>query len=168
MATEIQYEIFKTAFDFEFVRYSQLNTRAKVLLSLETFVLATLILKIDSLLTVIARNPLPIVLFLMTALLLFASLVTTALSLKIESFEGIFNPMDVITNFGDEPPSNAEFLDDRIAEIAVATEYNSEMNDRRANRVRLASVFLLCGLASTFFFLAFSMLNTNFGVPARS
>lgn len=68
------------------------------------------------------------------------------LAIGIYRYEMINRPKEIFETFGDDPPTNEEFFDDRIVDLTVACERNSSRNDRRAKLLFLASIFMLLGL----------------------
>jgi len=81
-----------------------------------------------------------------TGSLLLLALLSTILAISIRSFEGICDPEDVIANFGDAPPRDADFLDDRIVDLAVATNRNASQNNQTAQYLRAAIILLFLGV----------------------
>jgi len=69
------------------------------------------------------------------------------LAVAIRNYEGVCDPVEVIDGFGDTPPSDSDFLDDRIAELAVATNLNFQQNNLTANLLSWAVALLFIGVA---------------------
>jgi hypothetical protein len=139
MATEIQYRVFKEIYDDESERYSDLGTRSNLYLTLITFYLGVILLKFDDVSKFINLFRVSMVLFLSIGALLVLALLFTALALGIREYEGICDPEEVIQNFGKDRPSDEDFLDDRIVDLAVATNRNSKQNDRVAALLQWAA-----------------------------
>lgn len=133
MASEIQYRVFKEVYDEESERYSQLGTRCNLYLTIITFYLGVIFLKIDDILKFVAVFQVSVFLVLVLGILFVAALAFTVLALRIREYEGIFDPEEVIDSFGPKPPSDGEFLDKRIVDLAVATNRNSVQNNRVAS-----------------------------------
>lgn len=75
------------------------------------------------------------------------SLAFCIFSVRIKAYEGLADPEEVIRSFPSGPISDEEFLDDRIAELAVVTNRNSRQNDSAAHAVTFAGWLLLFGVA---------------------
>ena len=148
MATQAQYEVFKYVHDEESKRLAELVTRAKVYLSIATFFLGALGFKVgDAIVTV---SPVAKIAFLLAALSFIVAFTLIILSLRVYSYEGICDLEEVIDTFGDEPPEDGGFLDDRIVDLAVACNRNSELNDKRADLLQWASYAMLIGIVTVF------------------
>ena len=132
MASEIQYEVFKDIYDEESERYSQLGTRSNLYLTIITFYLGVILLKIDDILKFVVVFQVPVLLILLLGVLFVVALTFTVLALGIREYEGICDPKKVIASFGPAPPSDEDFLDKRIVDLAVATNRNSAQNNRVA------------------------------------
>jgi hypothetical protein len=85
----------------------------------------------------------PIWLYLAMVLLLLVGLFLTVLATRIQVFEGICDLERVVDSFGEQPPTDEEFLDDRLADLVVATNRNSIQNDKIARCLRVASYALM-------------------------
>jgi hypothetical protein len=144
MATQIQYEILKTIYDEELQRCSELRNSAKIYLGVCTFFIGGLILKLDKFIA--NANKLVIAILLTSAIALICTSILLLLALGIYKYEQLCNPRQVIEGFGSGPPSNDEFLDDRLVDIAVACDRNHKQNDRRASFIYVASIILLIGI----------------------
>jgi hypothetical protein len=142
MATKEQCDFFRSLYEEEERRYGQLEARAKLYLSVIAIFLATITLKLPDVQASVKILQVPFWPFLVEAALLAAALVFVVLGAFIREYEGIADPNDVVDGFGDTPPSNETFFDDRIADYVVATTRNSKVNDRSA-RYLLVSVSLL-------------------------
>jgi hypothetical protein len=156
MASETQYKVFKEVFDEESRRYSDLGTRCNLYLTIITFYLGVILLKIDDVLKFVADFRVSVFWFLSIGLLFVAALLLTVRAMGIREFEGIFDPEEVIESFGKEPPSDENFLDDRIVDLAVATNRNSAQNDQTATLLQWAAriLFLAVFLQVVVFLLA--------------
>jgi hypothetical protein len=147
MATDTQYKVFKEVYDQESERYSNLGTRASLYLTLITFYLGAVLLKVDDVLKFVTTFHVPVVLFLLSGALLVAALFLTALAVTVRDYEGICDPEKVIKGFGESPPSDEEFLDDRIVDLAVATNRNNRQNNRVATLLKWAARVICCSVA---------------------
>ena len=84
----------------------------------------------------------------MAAVFLLVSFLLSLYSAGVEDYEGVADPEKVIEKFGDTPPTDEAFLDDRIIDLAVACNRNSSVNDRKAKRLYWAGLSLLSGIAA--------------------
>ena len=139
MATEIQYKIFKEIYDEETQRYSSLGTRSNLYLTVITFYLGVILLKVDDLLKFVMGFGVSVVWFLCIGIVLVAALLLTVRAVDIRKYEGICDPEEVIEGFGKTPPTDEDFLDHRIGDLAVATNRNSAQNNRVARLLQWAA-----------------------------
>jgi hypothetical protein len=79
---------------------------------------------------------------LFEGVLLAGCMVFAAVGTWIRTYEGIADPREIIERFGDAPPSNDDFFDNRITDLAVATNRNSAANDKTAWALNWASICL--------------------------
>ena len=142
MATKEQHDFFLYLYEEEERRYGQLESRAKLYISIVALFLASLIFKVEEVQQSVAHLGAPWWLVVVEGILLATALVFIVFGVFIRTYEGLTDPEDVVNNFGDEPPSNEEFFDDRIADYAVATTRNAAMNDRAARFLEIAVSFL--------------------------
>jgi hypothetical protein len=146
MATEKQYQFFKSLYDEETARYSELINRAKIYFSIITFYLGALAFKADSAIELAERYRCPKLLYLSVGILFIIALSLTIVVLGIFKYERVCDPVKVIKSSGEEPPSDEDFFDYRIVDYAVASNRNSDKNNARANALWLASFFMLVGV----------------------
>lgn len=146
MATREQLDFFRFLYDEEERRYGQLESRAKLYLSVIALFLATLIFKLDDAQKSIAILGAPWWLVLVEGILLATALAFVVIGVFIRVYEGVADPEDIVNGFGDEAPSNESFFDDRIADYVVATVRNSAMNDRAARFLEIAVLFLAAAM----------------------
>jgi len=142
LATKDQFEFFRALYDEEERRYEQLEGRAKLYLSIITALLAAFVLKADEVKRSGEKLLVPWPLMLVEALLLAAALLLVILGSLIRTYEGVADPEQIIDPYGQKPPSDAVFFDLRIADFAVATNRNSNVNDRTARYLSAAGVLL--------------------------
>lgn len=159
MATKAQYEAFKFIYEEENTRLNELVTRAKVYLSLTTFVLGAFFLKIDTVLEITRGVPILGLTAFISETVFFAALVITVLSLRIMGYEGVCSPEKEIRRYGEQLPDDGEFLEDRIVDMAFATERNRKQNNRRGKCLKLAGVCLMIGFGSLLAFLIMTIAN---------
>lgn len=147
MATEIQYRIFKEIYDEESERYSALSSRANLYLTIITFYLGVILLKIDDVLKFGKGFGIPVTLFLLVGLILVCALLLTVTALGIREYEGMRDPEEIIRSFGKNPPGDDRFLDDRIVDLAVAANKNTKENDKGANLLHWAARLIFAAIA---------------------
>lgn len=125
MATVTQYGVFKALYDEESDRYSGLERRSNLYLTIITFYLGVILFKVEDLLKVVSQFRIPLGLFLAVGVALVGALFLTVLAMGIHEYEGICDPERVIKDFGKSHPDDDQFLDDRIVDLAVATNRNA-------------------------------------------
>jgi hypothetical protein len=143
MATETQYKVFKELYDEEAERYSALGTRSNLYLTVITFYLGVILLKVEDVLKFVSGFRVSIVLFLSVGMLFVVALFLTVAAIRIREYEGVCDPEEVIAGYGKRPPADTKFLDDRIVDLAVATNRNSAQNDRVAGLLQWAATVIL-------------------------
>lgn len=143
MASEIVYKVFKDVYDEEAKRYSELDGKAKLYITIITFYLGAVAFKFKEVMELSNSVAYAKWLYLILGSALIAALMCTVFAMRIRTFEGICNLETVIEDFGETPPADDDFRDDRIADLAVATNRNSKQNDRIARSLTFASVFIL-------------------------
>jgi len=146
MATAKQYDIFKSLYDEEADRYTKLATRAQLYLSIITLYVAAFAFKFEDLRRFIEAFGASRYLAVSTAIVLVLALLATLMATQIRAYEGIADPEEIIRRFGNAEPTDADFLDARIADLAVATNRNSAINDRVAHWLVAASWLLVGGV----------------------
>ena len=129
-------------------RYAELINRGKIYLSICTFFLGGIGFKLNS--DIAQSPPSTQALFLASALFFIVSFLLIILALGIYKHEATFDPELIIEEFGEEPPSDEEFLDQRIADITVSLSHNATINNKRGRFLFLASVGMLIGVTSAF------------------
>jgi hypothetical protein len=151
MATKIQYKFFKSVYKEENERYKQLAARAKFYLTIQTAYLAAIAFKFDDIKTLSNALSVPLVLFIAIGLLLVLGVLFTVLATRIREYEAPTDLRDVIKSFGKTPPIDSAFLDDRLVDLAVATERNSAANDKTAIWLTVTGWVLFAAVALHFF-----------------
>ncbi len=148
MADKTQYEVIKAAYDEELKRYSDLNDKGKFFLGICTFFIGGSALKLNDVFSgscwcAYWSFALAFVLFTVSFLLVVSAM-------TLAPYETMFDPYHYIDKLGPTPPSDEEFFDDRIADIAVAYRRNVEENDKRAKRLQRASYTMFVGIVLGF------------------
>lgn len=153
MATEKQYAFFKSLYDEENERTKILGEHAKNNLGLATLYSAFILFVVDKQLTNL--TPVGKYLFIAAILLMLLAFSLSLLATQISNFEAPTDPSEIFETFGETPPKDSEFFDDRIADYSVAYEKNSAVNDKNANLLLLARYLLLAGICvhATYFVL---------------
>jgi hypothetical protein len=146
MATKEQYEFFRSLYEDEERVYSQLEARAKFYFSVVSLFLAALLLKAKEVQESAGALGLPWWLVLVEGLLLSGALLFVVCGVLIRRYEGIADPEDIIKNFGQKPPSNEQFFDDRIADYTVAANRNAAANERTARWLSYSGLLLTAAI----------------------
>jgi hypothetical protein len=144
MATQVQYDAFKAVFDEEQARYVHLEKRANLYLTVITFYLGAIVFKVEDLMKFATRFGLSAVWFLAIGALLGFALLLVVRAVSIRAYERLFDPKQEIKSYADRQPADAEFLDKRLADFAVATDRNAKQNDRVAKLLRWAAWSIFC------------------------
>jgi hypothetical protein len=144
MATQLQYDSFKAVFDEEKARYEHLEKRANLYLTIITFYLGAIVFKAEDLMKFATRFGLSAVWCLAIGALLAFALLLVVGAISIRAYERLFDPKKEIKSYADRQPTDAEFLDKRLADFAVATERNATQNDRVARLLRRAAWLIFC------------------------
>jgi hypothetical protein len=142
MATEAQFDVFAKAYEEENERYSQLESRAKFNLTIVTFYLGAIAFKFPDVIAFAKEYHIPSIFFIGTGILLVSSLLFTVLSTRIRTYETAFNLHEIIRSFGRAPPTDEDFLDQRLVDYAEATKRNRAVNNRVGNLLSASSWFL--------------------------
>lgn len=146
MFTQRQYDFFKTLYDEESARYTELENRAKLYLGVITLYVGAIAFKIEDVSKFARTVNIPWPVLLVVGLLFLVSLLLTILAIKIRHYEGISEPEDILAEIGDAPPTDEEFFEDRIVDLAVATKRNVEQNNKNAELLNWASIALAGGV----------------------
>ena len=159
MATEAQYKFFKELYDEENKRYSDLDNKGKLYVTIITFYLGAIAFKFNDVTQLTVQVSYAKWFYLVIVSVLVVALLCTIFAIRVRSFEGIADPVKVIDNYGESAPSDTDFLDDRIADLAVATNRNSNQNNRIAGSLALASVFIFLAGTIQFVLLLIAILK---------
>lgn len=150
MATETHYAFFKSVYDEENVRYTELESRAKFYLTIQTFYLGAIAFKFDDIRKFSEALSVPPILFITGGLLVVLGLLLTVLATRIRAYEAPTDLQKLLQSFGSSPPTDSEFLDDRLADLAVATDRNSIANDKVASLLTYAGILLFAAVTVHF------------------
>lgn len=151
MATKLQYEVFKTVYDEETERFEALESRSKLYLTIISLYLGALAFKMDEVLKFLSTFKTPAALYIFMIIGFIISLLFTIFATRIRPYEGICDLEQVVDSFGADPPSDEDFLDNRLADLVVATNRNSIENDKMAAHLRRASYALVFAVVMQLF-----------------
>jgi hypothetical protein len=158
VATKQQFDVFMLAHNEQTSRYEHLTKRAGIYLFLATVLLVSLFVKLDVLLPIANRSNTNAAFLIAIWVFFLGFACCTVASSLIRSHKPLFNPGDIARKIekarSEGEIDDAHFLDDRLADVAGATECNTNHNDRRARWLSCAEVFMLvgCDCALLFFF----------------
>jgi hypothetical protein len=147
MATQVQFEVFRAAYQQETERYTRLESRAKFYLTIVTFYLGAIAFKFSDVLVFAKEYRIATIFYIGTGILLLASLLFAILSMRIRKYEAPFDPEKIIKSFGESPPKDDDFLDERLVDYAVATNRNRTVDNRVANLLSVSSWLLFAGIS---------------------
>jgi hypothetical protein len=159
MATQAQYDVFLYLYEEENKRYQRLQDRAKLYLSIASIYLGAIAFKVDDVLKLVTKFRIPVWLWLMTGAILIAAVVLISWAVRIRNYEGICDPDAIIDDFGDELPSDEDFLADRLGDLAVSTNRNSAVNDRVARLLEWAAIAIILAFSLQLAFFAIATYN---------
>lgn len=146
MATETQYAFFRALYEEENDRHALLEGRAKVFVTILTIYVAALSFKATEVADMLRAYRLPASFALLSGLVFVASLALCIFALRIRVYEGLADPEDLIARWPDDGIADDEFLDDRVADLAIATNRNARQNDEAARALEFAGWLLLAGV----------------------
>lgn len=141
MATQAKYDVCRSVFDEETDRYQSLNDRAKTYLSVLTLYSGILLAKASDAIKLVKGNLPATILFYALVLCILATLVTLVLALRMRPYERIFTISQVPDQLED-PATDDDFYDHRIADLAIALDVNYAQNDDFANWLGYSSWLL--------------------------
>jgi hypothetical protein len=159
MASKEQYEYYKFLYDHERSRYLELVNRGKLFLSIITLYMGLLAVGADKTISGLESSILLTLVYFISVFLLVASLVAVVLAIGIYKNEKPSSPREMILSLKDNVPTDDEFRDERVVDLAVATDRNSENNDLRAKRLQVSSYLLILGILGQALFLYLYVIN---------
>jgi hypothetical protein len=159
MASEFQYKVFREIYEEEAKRYSDLDSRAKLYLTIATFYLGALVFRYSDLKAFNDVLKIPFLAYILIIAPMLLALLCVIVAVRIRKFEGLFNPEQVLEDLGSTPPKDEDFRDDRIVDLAVATNRNKRQNDRIANYLALASIMIGVAVGSHVLILAIALVR---------
>jgi hypothetical protein len=143
MASEQQFEFFKSLYEAESRRAGVLAEHAKNNLGLATLYSAFILFVVEKQIVVTSLSK---ALFIATVLCMLMAFLLSLWATQVANYEACTVPKDVFAFYGDKPPTDEEFFDDRIVDYSVASERNSLVNDKKARQLLFARYFLLLGV----------------------
>ena len=144
MATEKQYAFFKSLYDEESERAKILAEHAKNNLGLATLYSGFILFVVEKQVANIAW--LGKFLFCGAILFMLGAFLLSLMATQIADYQIPNEPTDIVEGFGDDPPTDEDFFDDRVIDYALACETNSSVNDRKADMLLDARYLLLGGI----------------------
>jgi hypothetical protein len=150
VASELVYQYFIRSYEEENSRRIELVDLGKIYLSVITLYFGAIAFKLDVIVQYQKQllRPGAFTLFTASATLFVLSYLLIFLAIGIKDYEAPSDLNEIIEAFGDEPPTNEQFADDRLPELAVATQRNATTNDQRALYLRAATASIaLAGTA---------------------
>ena len=135
-------------FDLEIDREESLNKKAQFYLSIISIILSTFVFKAKDLKEILEYELCNIPFFLISAtiLMIFVSLVFIILSMKIHGYARSTTMKSVKQEMINKT-AVTEFQKHRIADIIIAINNNSFINDSRAKKLQLSMLFMILGIA---------------------
>ncbi len=159
MITERQYGYIENMYREEVDTVNKLDNKAKIYLSICSFILTALLFKIKDISEVLEKSDYDFAKYFLisTYSFIFLALFFTIYTLKIYSYEyPTFT--EIITQEFDDEISDEDFVKNRTADLLVASEINATVNFRRSRFLVIASFCLLLGIISAFTFLTLVIL----------
>ena len=146
MFTKEQFDTFKYIYEKEEARFSELINRGKIYLSIVTIYIGVFSLKIQDIAELVGDGAFSKILLGVTGACFIMALLACVLALGILKYEGLCDIKEELLAFGDSGKSDAEFYEDRLADMAVSYERNSLQNDRRASLLQVSSYLMIVGV----------------------
>lgn len=167
MATQVQYDFFHQLFELEEQRYSNLQAKAKFFMGVASAVVAAVTLKLPDVLTFVQRFRINVSIVILIGIGMMVALVCSIAAMTIAHYDRVADPEKIIRSFGEDPPTDIDFLDDRIVDYAVATNVNFKINNRTAVYLQVAGWAVLTSTLAQVAVLLWAMA-TEVGVWPRN
>lgn len=154
--TKEQFDFFKNQYEEENNRYSDLIKKGQIYLSLQTLLLSAVFFKIKDLNEILDKIDFQDIMFLFFGIAILQVLISiffNVLSMKVSKFERVNKLRDVLNEFTSNSMLDEQFFTNRIVDYTVATERNSDINDKSAKYLKISTYFLAGGLTCTILFL---------------
>jgi hypothetical protein len=167
MATEAQFNFFKSLYEDEAQTAQEIEGKAKVYLGIISAFLVAILLKTDDVVKSAAALNIPFSLILIEAILMSASLVCVVFALRIRQFEAVNDGVDIIGAYGEEDPTDDDFYQDRIADYAVASSRNRGVNNETSTLLAWASRLLIGGMIYLLMISTFALWRVHGQQPGK-
>jgi hypothetical protein len=145
--TQEHLKILKSAYDDEERHFSELIARGKIYLSITSVYVGFITFKFTEIGTVVNDSIFSFALVSMAAASVLVSLILTIMALGMYAYEVPFE-IGAAAKAAAGHSSIDEFYEDVIADLAVAAERNSVVNERRAKFLAWSSYFLAAAVCS--------------------
>ena len=142
MASKAQYDFFKALYDEEIRVHAELESKAKLYLTIITFYLGAIGFKINDVVEFTDKFQIPIILLVIIAVVLVLAFLFTIAAMSIRKYERVCDLEAIIRSFGESPPKDSDFLDETLVNLAVATNRNALQNNRVGTLLQWASVLI--------------------------
>jgi hypothetical protein len=148
LATESQYKFYRSLYDEENTRSGQLESKAKLYITILTIFFGASIFKISDLKSFIDQNSINygFYIYFISTICFLLSLIFAVSAVSIRKYEGLCDPEELIGNLGIKPPTDSDFFDERIVECAIVSNRNSKINDKVSNDLHRSNLLLLLGI----------------------
>lgn len=148
MASSEQLDFFWQLYEREQERHRTLINRGQVYLTILTLYFAALALDFGDAQSHITASTAGAIGFLIGLFVLSIAMIFIVLAVSIMRHANPCNALAIVTDAEISLCSEDEFRENRIVELAVATDANHAINERRADRLRYASMLLLAGIVT--------------------
>ena len=146
MATKDQYEFYRSLYDEEERTSLQLEGRAKIYLGVISAFLVTFLLNTDEVVRSAHTLGIPWWAILIEAVIFSAAMLCVIYSLRINVYEAVNDGSSLIDSYVGDGPTDEEFFEDRIADYAVASSRNRNVNNTTASVLAWAGWLLISGM----------------------
>ena len=144
--TKEQYEFYRALFDAEERTSLQLEGRAKVYLGIVSAFVAAMIVKASDAEATARSLHIPWGLMLLEALPMTIALALILWALRIRNFEAVNDGAQIISEYGDDWPTEEQFYGDRLVDYAFASSTNRTLNNKTALFLSWSSWFMASGI----------------------
>lgn len=151
MASEKQYDFFKYLFEQENARGDKLNEYGKNAIALVTGYSGFVLFVAENMKAALAGYW-PRFFFLSVIGFMLVALIAALWATRLAEYQVLNDPEAVVRQFGPAPMPDDVYFDNRIADATVATQWNSGVNNRKAQGLMVAGMLLVAGI---FFHAAF-------------
>jgi len=150
-----QYAFFVSLFEREWARYSELNKRAQLFITIQSFILTANLFKIKDVLGILKdMDNWTGLLYVASIVMIFISLLVTVLSLRLRNYERLHDPELVVESLEALDYSESVFWKARVVDLAIATNKNKIKNDKKVPYLQAATWLIVSGLLFTVIFIS--------------